>query len=209
MRRRIEKKTPELNVTSLCDIITVSIFALFMTLVIVIEIAMRTPKVEATPLARATTNVAVYVECRNNQLFYVDRGEIMGAMDQALADIRARVAAGDPMSRQAALSLDVGNTFYRIDTSMMAMSLLMLIPREAPRGAAPPSEANPGLMGQLAGGYDPASHYFVFLVRDDSFEAFRQARAFSAAQGFLTGWEYLMRDEPLTFDGLLRQVRAE
>lgn len=64
-------------------------------------------------------------------------------------------------------------------------------------------------MGTLTEAYNPEQHYFVYLVRDDSFEAFRQARAYTAARGFLTGWEYLMRDEPLTFDGLLRQVRAE
>ncbi|MCO5043721.1 MAG: hypothetical protein M9963_12365 [Kiritimatiellae bacterium] len=210
MAKRPQKKEPELNVTSFCDIITVSIVALFMVMVIVIDIALRTPKVRPTPLAIETTNMPVYVECRNNQLYFIDRVEIMQALRSAQEAARRRALSGQTNTLADALSEDIGNTYYRLDNSFIMLGVTALIPRPGVPGIAPPNEEEPnGDFDQLLKTFSTNLHYMVYLVRDDSFETFRKARDLGAQHGFLTGWEYIGRDEPLTFDGMLSKVKAE
>ena len=210
MAKRPQKKEPDLNVTSFCDIITVSIVALFMVMVIVIDIAMRTPKVRATPIGLETTNMPVYVECRNNQLFFIDRVEILQSLRTAQEDARVRALSGQTSSIAEALSEDIGNAYYRIDNSFIMLGVTVLIPRPGVAGyPAPEDNAPEGEFNRLLKTLHTNMHYLVYLVRDDSFEAFRKARDFGAQNGFLSGWEYIARDEPITFDGMLSKVKAQ
>lgn len=210
MAKRPQKKEPELNVTSFCDIITVSIVALFMVMVIVIDLALRTPKVRATPLALETTNLPVYVECRGNQIYPIDRVEIAEAMRTASLEIRGRALSGEANAMEEAMSKDVGNEFYRLDNSFMMMGVVALIPRRNVPGLAAPDDEHPdGDFSRLLKTLNTNLHYLVYLVRDDSFATFRKARDLGARNGFLTGWEYLDRDEPITFEGLFSKVKAE
>ena len=210
MARRKPKSEPDLNITSFCDIITVSIVALFMALVIVIDIATKTPKLRLAPYSREVTNMPVYVECRNNQIYPVDRMEIDRAIRAAIADIRKQSGSNDPIfSRENALLRDIGNAYYRIDNSMMAVGALLLVPRTDVAGISPPEVDHPGDFGQLIAQLDTNRHYLVYLVRDDSFDAFRKARDYSRQAGFANGWEYLGIDEPISFEGMFKNVRAE
>ena len=56
---------------------------------------------------------------------------------------------------------------------------------------------------------DKDNQYLVFLVRDDSFLAFRKARDVSTKAGYRSGWEYLGRDEPLTFVGTFARIKSQ
>jgi hypothetical protein len=210
MARRPNKGNPELNVTSFCDIITVSIVALFMVMVIVIDLALRTPKVRPTPLAVATTNSPVYIECRGGQIYPIDRVEILAAMRDASRELRERALSGDSGALEQAMSRDVGNEFYRLDNSFMMMGVIALVPRPNIAGmSAPEPKQEEGDFQRMISSLSTNQHYLVYLVRDDSFSAFRQARDYGAREGFLTGWEYLDRDEPITFEGMFSRVKAE
>jgi hypothetical protein len=50
---------------------------------------------------------------------------------------------------------------------------------------------------QVLGRLDRRSQYLSFLVRDDSFNAFRRARLLADRTGFDVNWELLGRDEPI------------
>lgn len=210
MARRPEKKEPELNVTSFCDIITVSIVALFMVMVIVTDLALRTPKVRPTPLALDTTNSPVYVECRGNQLYPIDRVEITTAMRTATVEMRAKALSGDTNVMAQAMSQDVGNEYYRLDNSFMMMGVIALAPRPNIEGLPPPDDEHPnGPFDRILKILNTNQHYLVYLVRDDSFDAFRKARNAATQNGFISGWEYLDRNELITFEGMFSRVKAE
>lgn len=211
MAKRPHKGNPELNVTSFCDIITVSIVALFMVMVIVIDLALRTPKVRPTPLAISTTNQPVFVECRGGQLYFIDRVEIAEAMRTASRDIRGRALSGDANAMEEALSRDVGNDYYRLDNSFMMMGVVALVPRPDVAGIAPPGDDDKedSMFSRVLRTLDTNLHYIVYLVRDDSFDTFRKTRDYGARNGFLSGWEYLDRTEPITFEGMFNRVKAE
>jgi hypothetical protein len=46
---------------------------------------------------------------------------------------------------------------------------------------------------------DRRTQYIVFMLRDDSFPAFRHAEKLATDAGFTTGWELLSTNEPIKF----------
>lgn len=209
MPRPKKKSIPTLNIITFCDIITVSMVAMFMVLIIVIDIAMRTPTLRPIPLALSTTNAPVYFECRSNQVFYIDRQELTTIRDQQLSELKAKATKQEDLL-QTAMQQDIGNRFYRFDNSFLMMGIMALHPREEVAGVPEYTLDNPtndflAVLGRLK----PEQHYVVYLVRDDSFPAYRKVRDAAARRGLLNGWEYLGRKEVITFEGMFAKVRAE
>lgn len=209
MARRAPKSNPDLNITSFCDIITVAIVALFMSLVVVIDIALKTPKLRLAPYSVAVTNAPVYIECRNNQIYPVNPAEIDQAIRRTLREIREKAGQGTGSTVAEGLTRDIGNRFYRVDNSMLAVGIKLLHPRWEVRGLDVPRATESGAFGDLLDRLDTGTHYLVYIVRDDSFEAFEQARIFSKSRGFMNGWEYIGIDEPISLDGLQDKVLAD
>lgn len=209
MPKRPSKGNPELNVVTFCDIVTVSIVALFMALVIVIDISLKTPKLRAAPIALSITNAPVYIDCRDNQLYVIDRVEIDLAINAALKDIRSRAAAGNPVTKEEALGMDIGNDYYRIDNGKLAVGQVYLNPRPQRPGMPPPKDKDPGPFARVLERLQTNTHYMVYIVRDNSFDAFRKARELATQYGFRNGWEYISHEESISFDGVLRQVKAD
>jgi hypothetical protein len=207
---RKKKGNPELNVVSFCDIVTVSMVALFMALVIVIDMAMRTPSLRPTPLAMATTNLPVYFEFRRNNLYAIDRAELMMILRTEAQAMRKQGGGGKDDLLQTAMTRDIGNDFYRFDNSFLMMGIVALIPRPGVDGITFESvQDSDEPLVQALRAVNTNTHYAVYLVRDDSFPMFRKVRDLSVRLGIKSGWEYIGRDEPLTFEGMFSKVRAD
>jgi biopolymer transport protein ExbD len=210
MSGRKKKGNPDLNVVSFCDIVTVSMVAMFMALIIVIDQALRTPEIRPTPLATPTTNTPVFFECRNNQVYVIDRRELMDELQRSTRELRKKNTGQADAFLQEAMEQDIGNRFYRMDIGFLMMGVVALLPRDKVEGVPEenldhPTNAYERTMTQL----DTNSQYVVYLVRDDSFPIFRKLRDQTLHRGFLSGWEYLGRTEPITFEGMFSRVRAE
>lgn len=209
MARPKKKSVPTLNIITFCDIITVSMVAMFMVLIIVIDQAMKTPEVRPIPLALATTNAPHYFECRSNQVFYIDRAGLEAVRAQKMSELRARSVKQEDML-QNAMNQDIGNRFYRFDNSFLMMGLVALHPREGVSGSSIADLDKPeDPMLALLTNLNVRTTYAVFLVRDDAFEVYRKVRDLTAQRGLLSGWEYLARDEAITFEGAMSKIRAE
>lgn len=209
MARPKKKSIPTLNIITFCDIITVSMVSMFMVLIIVIDQAMKTPVVRPIPLALATTNAPVYFECRSNQVFYIDRQELLETRTKVLNELRSKGTKPEDLL-QTAMQQEIGNRFYRFDNSFLMMGIMALIPRDGVPGVPIEDMEKPGsdfqkILGQL----NPNSHYVVYLVRDDSFPAYRKVRELTVRRSLLSGWEYLGHGEVITFEGMFAKVKAE
>jgi len=204
-----KKSVPTLNIITFCDIVTVSMVAMFMVLIIVIDQSMRTPEVRPIPLALATTNAPVYFECRSNQVFYLDRQGLDEVRAKALAEMRAKAGEQEGML-QSAMSQDIGNRFYKFENSFLVLGIMALTPREGVPGVPIPELENPESDFQkVLSTLDPMAHFVVYLVRDDSFDAYRKVRNLTNKRSLLTGWEYLGRGEVITFEGMFARIKAE
>ena len=210
MPRPRKKSVPTLNIITFCDIITVSMVAMFMVLIIVTDQAMKTPVLRPIPLALATTNAPVYFECRSNQVYYIDRAELADIRDRTLNALKERgIKAENLLS--AVMDMEVGNRFYRFENSFLMMGIMALKPRSnaAPGVDLANVEKAPNEFLDVLDSLDPYSHYVVYLVRDDAFPIYREVRNMTAKRGFLSGWEYLGHGEVITFEGMFGKIKAE
>ena len=212
MAKRYPKKSdPELLLVSFCDIVTVTCVALFMAMIIVIWEALKTPEIRATPLAEAVTNAPLYFECRNNQLFPVDRDAFVKRI-RTSAQERSAAGGGTAAEKglQSLMQLDLGDDYYKVSNNHLLVGLIALQPRFEVAGFdAGTAIAEDSVFRKALAQHSPASHYLVFYVRDDSFDVFRKVRDYAAKAGWNSGWEYLDRTEPVTFAGIMGRIGTQ
>ena len=210
---RKKKGDPELLLVSFCDIVTVVCVSLFMAMIIVIDMAMKTPEILPTPFAAAVTNAPIYFECRNNQVYPVDRDGISKRVQESSrrlgTDSSGAVGRSENALRQL-MQLDLGNEYYKVSNNHLMMGIIALRPKPDVAGIpldALDKEGSPYLAALKK--VNPNSQYLAFLVRDDSFKVFRKAREMAVAAQVLSGFEYLDREEPITFAGMMGRVATE
>ena len=205
---------PELLLISFCDIVTITTAALFMSMIVVIDMAQRIPTVKPTPVVRQTSKTPVYYECRSNQLFYVNREVLIQRVNTEWDRFGADVSQTNRLesSLQFVSQMNVGDDYYTVDQYRLLMGLLALKPRPGARGVTENdlvvSRTNPFRLA-LDNMMTTQDRYVVFLVRDDSFRVFRKAREMVNKAGLTSGWEYLDHDEPISFSGVFARVGVQ
>jgi len=200
-RRRIKKGEPELLIVSFCDIVTITTAALFFCLVVTVQEAVKVPVFRPTPLAKVSSKQGIFFECRNDQLFFVDKVGLDEQVEQLMSKLNPGVRGGDLESFMKAIQgQEVGNAYYKVDPRYLLVGRMGLTPVPGAMGETPAAleAANSKYQASLAL-MDKDNQYIAFLVRDDSFNVFRKARQVADSLGFDTGWELLGIDEPIKF----------
>ena len=143
----------------------------------------------------------MFFECRNAQVFSVDKIGLDEKVAQMLSALAPGQRSGDPTSFVKAISdKEIGNDNYKVMPSYLLAMIMALEPKPGVRGdnqGALPNASSKFQQCLLK--FKPQQYYLVFLVRDDSFPIFRQARELANQIGFDVGWEMLDKDEPLKF----------
>lgn len=208
---KVKKEGPELLLVSFCDIVTVTMASLFMALLVVIDQSMRTPTFRHTPIAEAITNMPVYFECRANQVFPINRAKLAEQLRNTTNTVAKTPGGSNTLSSLSGLGelmmQDIGDEYYQIDTRYLLLGQMALLPRTNATGIKSADITNK--FGSVIATINKDNQYLVFLVRDDSFLAFRKARDVSTKAGYRSGWEYLGRDEPLTFVGTFARIKSQ
>lgn len=153
------------------------------------------------PRATETEREAIFYECRNNQVFCVNKSALDIRLTNILSSLQANIPRNDASGlAKAILSQKITNEFYTVNTSYLMSGVMAL-------------EALPNVKGENilqlddVGGkyrtalnrYDQHKQFIAFLVRSDSFVAFRAARNIAEKRGFVTGWELLDSKQPIKF----------
>jgi hypothetical protein len=199
---RIKKGDPELLLVSFCDILTISISALFMATIVTVFEATKVPELSMTPRTIETTKQPVFFECRSNELFAVDLGGLQEQLETVLktVDPEASRRGWSEQILKVIQGRQITNRYYRVNTAFLLTGHVALEP--VPNVSGEPSEQ----VGNAAGRFqsvlrnlDFNSQYLVFLVRDDSFSIFRKARQVADDANFDTSWELLGSGEAIKF----------
>lgn len=208
---RPKKEGPELLLVSFCDIVTVTMSSLFMALLVVIDQSSKTPSIRHTPIAETITNAPVYFECRANQVFPIDRTKLSEQLRDTTNNVAKAPGGTNALSSLTGLGQlmmqDIGDEYYQIDTRYLLLGQMALLPRTNAIGMKSAEVTNK--FGAVIAPINKDNQYLVFLVRDDSFSVFRKARDVSAKAGYRSGWEYLGRDEPITFVGAYARIKSQ
>lgn len=198
---RPKKSDPELLLVSFCDILTISISALFMATIVTVFESTKVPELKMTPKAVATDKGAVFFECRNEQLFFVDKAAMDEQVTKLLSTLPGNVKSGDLKGFLKAIQgQEIGNEYYTVNPSYLLTALLALDARPDVKGETLQQVENAkGKFAGILNRLDPKKQYIAFLVRDDSFEIFRKARLYADSVGYDAGWELLGKNEPIKF----------
>lgn len=198
---------------SFCDIVTITICAMFMAMIVVIDESMKIPVVSPVPMVRPTTNMPVYFECRNRMVYPIDYAELRKIFQERGETMKRKPGDTAEALLDRISKIDAGNQYYRLDPNMAMMGLMGLIPSTNAIAGVTEDEINTlegkNLFETAMKNMNAHSQYFVFFVRDDSFKVFRSCRAKVVEAKFEHGWEFLTKDEPITFEGIMRNIGTQ
>jgi hypothetical protein len=200
-RRRKHKGEPEMLIVSFCDIVTITTAALFFCLLVTVQEAVKIPVLRPTPRAKISSKQGVFFECRDNQLYFVDKAGLDDQVEQLMSALNPGIRGGDLESFLKAIQgKEVGNAYYTVDPRYLLVGRMGLEARPGVSGEkieelADPNSKFQAILSQL----DKDHQYIAFLVRDDSFTVFRKARQIADDTGLDTGWELLGIGEPIKF----------
>src|SRR5258706_803132 len=125
MPKRKKKHEPEMLIVSFCDIATIATAAMFFALVITVQEAVKVPVFKPTPKSKPTNKTAVYFECRDNTVFYIDKEGLDTQVQQMLQTLPANAKSGDIQAFVKAVGSDVvGNEYYRVVPSYLLTAIM-------------------------------------------------------------------------------------
>jgi hypothetical protein len=201
MARRKSSGEFELMLVSFCDIITIALSALLFSTIMVVFNAIKVPVLRPTPMAKpAEGKVPIFVECRENQLFFLEKDKIDAAVEKIMASIPPGRTGDIENFVRALKEYDVGTDYYTIDPRYLLVGKVALLPRPGIQGETLNDIKNPfGKYQIFLNAIAKQPVYIAFLVRDDSFPVYREARKAAIDRGIDTGIELLDIGEPIQF----------
>jgi hypothetical protein len=202
---RRSRQNSTLSFDSLLDILSNVVGLMILVAVVTvlnsrdITISLGTPILQDPP-ERAER---ILFECHDNRVVYVDEKTIDDQIANCIVAYKKkhqkRPGRGElpELFRRA----DVGSQNYRVkvEVGRSATSFIYELRKpdlgETVADLHDPQSEYAGIVGSL----DPRTYFVFFIVRNDSFEAFRAARRMAGARGLATGWHPRPRGEPLRF----------
>ena len=216
MRNRARRKAnpPGQNLDSFLDVMTNTVGVLmFVSLFISLVTVEAADSVIQTPLAAETKKTPRFFEIRNNKVTYVDDEKVgqdmellMGNLPSCnrpdITDVQAYANYRSCLSSRAGrlVNFKTKTAHYNVVMTNAATFSLLYEPISNEQGenkdqlALKDSEFQ-AILAKLKSKDD----YLAFIVRPDSFSAFRAARKQAWKQGFQVGWEPHKVEDAITF----------
>lgn len=218
MRSRARRRNTNVsqNLDSFLDILTNTVgvlmfISLFVTLIATGGSRPKTRVTIQTPLSSPTEKESLWFEIQNNKVSYLDLRQIR-QKELELSDNLPNCnkpndsSAPDYVSRQniyqsCLLSVLGRQSNFRASTQNYQVSTvdrgvsLLFEPASENIGETPNQlNGENSNFKQVLAKYNPNQDYLVFIVRPDSFEAFRSARKQAWDAGYEVGWEPLEQE---------------
>jgi hypothetical protein len=224
MRGRYRRKNaaPSQNLDSFLDVMTNTVGVLMFVSVFVSLIAVESDAIIQTPLASETKKIPRFFEIREGNLTYIDDQKVGSEMEKLIGNLpscnQPNSSYGSSPSSQQYLN-DVSDyrscvqsrtgrlvnfktetDYYYVTMTNPATFSLLYEPIPTKVGEnkdqlAQKKSVFNGVLQKL----NPNKEYLAFIVRPDSFAAFRAARKQAWAEGFEVGWEPHPDELPITF----------
>lgn len=200
---RKKNKGASINLDSFLDIMTCLVGILVLIIILTGVDASQIKVLIPTPIQNRELDAnPIFIEARNNELFLIPLDELREMASKAMRDISEQ--ANGQMEKVLALTstTEVKNDIYSIDLTQNFAGQLAIYPIQTSKGYSLKNYLNEdenGWLGKIIGGMDKEREMLTFLVRDDSFQVFKHARAVAWSQKVQVSWELLSHDEPIKF----------
>lgn len=155
-----------------------------------------------TPWEHPTDLHPVFLECRNDEIFMIPVQELRQLANAELKHL-AEEAKGDTaeMLKKLAES-SVQTDTYKVDLTYALLGQFAIVPIGTARGYRLEDisrEKATDWYGRILTGLSPEKDMLTFLVRDDSYNAFKRARALAWNQKVEVSYELLDTQAPIKF----------
>ncbi|MEA5534446.1 hypothetical protein [Crocosphaera sp. XPORK-15E] len=233
MRNRRQRKlnSPSQNLDSFLDILTNTVGVLMFISLFITVVAVESSSIVSTPLVSNTKKKPRFFEVRNNKISYINDEEV----DRQIAILMKNLP--ECSLPEVPSNLDTYTYQYYLDriqeyqscrvqtiqsfkgfrgqtehykVKFYDLDALLYEPLTPETGESyktisqTDSEFNKTLEK-----FDPNTDYLAFIVRPDSFSAFRVARKQAWKAGYNVGWEPLKQDTPIVFGSNGRTVGVQ
>lgn len=225
MRARARRRSavPSQNLDSFLDILTNTVGVLMFISLFVTLIAVEADSIIQTPLASETKKTPRFFEIRDNKLTYIDDEKVGAEMEQLIGNLPFcnkpdfSVSSGFEDSQEyirrmgnyrsciqsragRLVNFQTTTEYYNVKMINPATFSLQYDPLPTKEGENKDQIAlNNSAFNEVLAKLNPNEDYLAFIVRPDSFSAFRAARKQAWAQGFEAGWEPHPEELPITF----------
>jgi len=202
MAVRRGKQNIEINFDSFLDIITNCIGVLIVITVLAMINAKYMVFIVRTPFVRKTEKRPIFFECRRNRVIPVNKTTIQERLEAFVEEIRQNTYDYERITHSVNLELkDVGDKYYRVDLAkLFRQNILVLVPKAEFQGELPEElKREDTEFQEILQGIDPQQEFVFFLVRPDSFAAFRAARKILWNHHIEVGWEPLPEGQYISF----------
>ena len=227
MRSRARRRNTQVtqNLDSFLDILTNTVGVLmFISLFVTLIATGSSPKTSVTiqtPLASPTDKESLWFELNGNKISHLNLRRVREQELELSGNLpncnkpRSNPNSSDYASRQSnyescLLSILGRQTNFRASTDNYQISTvdrgvsLLFDPLSEDIGETSSQLAAPNSdYRQVLSQFNPNKDYLVFIVRPDSFEAFRAARQQAWDAGYEVGWEPLTQDAPIKIRTIL------
>ena len=227
MRSRARRRNAQVtqNLDSFLDILTNTVGVLmFISLFVTLIATGSSPKTSVTiqtPLASPTDKESLWFELNGNKISHLNlrrvreqelelSGNLPNCNKPRSSPNSSDYASGQSNYESCLLSILGRQTNFRASTDNYQISTvdrgvsLLFDPLSEDIGETSSQLAAPNSnYKQVLSQFNPNKDYLVFIVRPDSFEAFRAARQQAWDAGYEVGWEPLTQDAPIKIRTIL------
>ncbi len=232
MRRRRARKPsiPTQNLDSFLDILTNTVGVLMFIGLFVALVSVEAGSIVRTPLVSDSNKNPYFFELRGNRITYIDDREVDRQINIFQASLptcnepnipeRISIAMYEYYLQKvreynmcieniiSTLATFTGQTdYYRV--TFIESSLLYEPLAENQGETKEELRSKESEFKQMLAELNPKTDYLAFIVRPDSFAAFRSARKVAWEQGFDVGWEPYQQDNPLVFGSGGRSIGVQ
>lgn len=231
-RRKTTYLAPSQNLDSFLDILANTVGVLMFIGLFASLLAIESEKIIRTPLVSETRKLPYLLEVRNNQIIDLEasieaiapqRQQLLANLAQCdrpqapesnetylLEDYLQRVEVFErcqQQQRQRLANFSTTTEHYAV-TYNGENIIYQPLPGVAGESMRAMGEGN-SRYRQILEDLDPNRDYLAFIVRPDSFSAFRQARQIARSQGFEVGWEPYPAGEDIPIGGGGRSIGVQ
>lgn len=221
-RRRRKLSTPSQNLDSFLDILTNTVGVLMFISLFVTLIAVEADSIVKTPLVSETKKNPRFFEIRDNKITYIDDEKVGEEIDRLIGslpncnppdfDLSSDIGSSQYLIQLSNYKSCVNSRanrlvnfrtrtdYYNVTMTNPSTFSLRYEPIPTRDGETKEELAIPeSNFNEILTTLDPNKDYLAFIVRPDSFSAFRAAREQAWEKGFDVGWEPHKTELPIQF----------
>ncbi|WP_017305582.1 hypothetical protein [Spirulina subsalsa] len=232
-RRKLgTRQSPQQNLDSFLDILTNTVGVLMFIGLFVALLSVESGNIIRTPLVSASAKNAQFFEVRNNQVFYLDNPRVENQLTWMIENLPPCYEPDPPRTMdsvefdfyyrqlqeyercqrsrlQQLQGYQISTDYYEAHFDIEGF-VTIYQPRPNVTGSSLSAIASDeSAFKRTLTRLNSQQDYLAFLVRPDSFAAFRQARKVAWEQGFDVGWEPLSEQRTIAFGSRGRSIGVQ